>query len=259
MNALEKRWQKYLKECDLYEQKQKDYFQSLAGKSFLKQNQEWEKKWQKYKNGNGKHPGMPPKGFNESKPVSPLVKYCQLLPEPNSLRPNDYLIILGVLHDGYNWKDGNKSIYICPELVKNGTIIDELYCPEDGYSKNPEYKEIIEEALQQVKKVIITKFDSTDNTKTKPPGNEEEKEEIHLDEPVLALLNWFNDLQPNICYPTQYANSLCKTDKNYRTKKTILGYAKILMQKDLIKRPKGKLKGFVITKKGQQYIQECFP
>lgn len=83
------------------------------------------------------------------------------------------------------------------------------------------------------------------------PGNKlsKTKNVINLVEEQLKLLNWFNDMFPEICFIPKYPKLSPKT--NYKNAKLLAGYG-------FIQRPKGKSRGYVITDKGKEYINTYY-
>lgn len=141
----------YNDKLDSYTKKRREFQERLS---------EWEqaKYFHKKEPARYKHPGPKPQEPKLKLPKqtresvtkelkSPLENF--MLPiKPIALNVNDYRVLLGAIHDGFTWHEGDKSQYICPKLRKKGTIVDVLFW--DYMWKEPGYKPLIEEALRVV-------------------------------------------------------------------------------------------------------------
>lgn len=88
-----------------------------------------------------------------------------------SLSIKDYRVLLGALHDGFTWYNGDKSQYICPDLCKPDTIVSVLYWA--WMMKNAKYQPLIDEAFLYVEedireKGLLDEGEKTKESKDKP-------------------------------------------------------------------------------------------
>lgn len=185
MNEREDAFKRYNAACDAHVKSMKserkrydEYLETPAGRAYWEKKQQWDKDYQAYeehqkKHGPhfgdrlpDKHPGKPPIAdfeWKEFNCVNPLAKFdINIHRGTEPLAIKDYRVLLGALHDGFTWNNGDKSQYICPDLCKPDTIVSVLYWK--WMMKNAKYQPLIEEAFLYVEKDLRENKRPADST-----------------------------------------------------------------------------------------------
>jgi len=181
MDDREKAWRRYKADDKAEYERVKAYNESPVGKAtlkrfnekqcaFLKDDWEYEGRLREWEQANwlykrheiDEHPGpkpkrkvkqpKPPKESVRTELKDPLGKFRWPLGRGQCTICDRY-VLLGALHDGVTWEEGDLSEYICLDLLKPGTIVDALYW--DSLKKNPNYEAFVEEARRYVEKDLI--------------------------------------------------------------------------------------------------------
>lgn len=146
MEELEQRYHEYIEERQRWSSKQDTFLHSTEGL-------EWGQKWIHGPAESERERIEPPREMREPEPECPLDRFRKY--ETCPLTVNDYRVLLGVVHDGVTWHEHDRRRYICPDLRREGTIVDLLFRAGTfniGYE--PHYRPLIQEALDVVTKDI---------------------------------------------------------------------------------------------------------
>ena len=167
MYDAENLWDKYRYQVEQLTSQQKKNLKSTQEKKSGRENARWEKTHligtQKVRcSGEGEKIVNPLIQEMQSRPRIPNILYlewsenplrkCNFRIKSSGLNVNDYIVLLGSLHDGFPWHEGDESHHICPDLRRYDTIVDVLF--RRNIWCDSRYKLLIEESVRVVEKYI---------------------------------------------------------------------------------------------------------